>query len=283
MEHRSRILVTGANGFTGRHLIQILKRSGHEVLSLKSNLLDSTNLQKELISAKPQYLVHLAGLSFSEHENIEELYRVNTVGTMNLLDSCLKYGQFSRVLIASSAAVYGDQVNPILDETLCPSPVSHYGCSKLSMEHLSDYYRKYFRVTVVRPFNYTGPGHHEKFIIPKIVKACKEKASKISVGNVEVYREFNDVRDVCSAYEALLLGDYQEKIVNICSGNAISLADVLKIMGAKFGYYPVVDIEKKFIRRNEIHYLSGNPERLIKLTGHKFKYSIEDTLNWMLS
>jgi len=278
----SRVLITGADGFTGKHLTNFLSESGYEVFHLSSDLINKVDLDKELLAVNPAFVIHLAGISFAAHENSEEIYRVNTIGSLNLLESCRGLGDINRVILASSAAVYGNQAASVLDEALCPSPVSHYGCSKLNMELLAKSYSQYFPITVVRPFNYTGVGHDEIFVIPKIVKAFKERATELSLGNLNVYREFNDVRDVCAIYEKLLSCGSQSTLVNICSGKAICLEDILNTLETLCGYRPSIQIDEKFVRKNEIKTLSGNVGYLIELTGYEFKYSIDDTLNWML-
>ena len=282
MGSHSRALITGADGFTGKHLTDFLLERGYEVLHLSSDLLDTVNLDKELLAVNPDFVIHLAGISFAAHQNSEEIYRVNTIGSLNLLESCRGLRDINRVILASSAAVYGNQAASVLDEALCPSPVSHYGCSKLSMELLAKNYSQYFPITVVRPFNYTGVAHDEIFVIPKIVKAFKERATELSLGNINVYREFNDVRDVCAIYEKLLSCGSQSTLVNICSGKAICLEDVMTTLENLCGFRPSIQIDEKFVRKNEIKTLSGNVSRLRELTGYEFKYSIEDTLNWML-
>ena len=282
MEFHSRVFLTGAKGFTGGHLTSFLSNNGYEVIHLTSDLLDTANLNNELLSANPDFVIHLAGISFDGHANKNNFYRVNTIGSINLLESCRKLEGVKRVILASSAAVYGNQANPVLDETLCPRPVSNYGCSKLSMELLAENYIQYFPITVVRPFNYTGVGHDEIFVIPKLVKCFKEKVGEISLGNIDVYREFNDVRDVCTIYEKLLSIESQFNLVNICSGRLVGLNDILQILEIKCRYKPSINIDEKFVRRDEVKNVCGSEKRLRELTGYRFKYSIEDTLNWML-
>jgi GDP-6-deoxy-D-talose 4-dehydrogenase len=278
----SKILVTGPEGFTGRHLIRFLSNKGYEVFNLMSNLLDANNLDAEILSVNPEYVIHLGGISFAGYENNKNIYNVNTIGSINLLESCKKLRGLSRVILASSAAVYGNQVSSVLDESQCPRPTSHYGCSKLNMELLSQNYIKYFPMTIVRPFNYTGVGHDKVFVIPKIVNAFKERVAEVSLGNINVYREFNDVRDVCAIYEKLLTSRSKFDLVNICSGKAICLRDIISTLEVACGHSPKIKIDEKFLRTNDTKSLAGSPARLLKLTGYEFKYSIVDTLNWML-
>jgi nucleoside-diphosphate-sugar epimerase len=282
VESHSRVLITGADGFTGVHLAKFLRGNGYSVFPLSADLLDYAAFEKEMLEIAPNFVIHLAGISFAEHSNREEIYRVNTLGSINLLETCLKVRNIRRVILASSAAVYGNQSSYVLEESMCPHPISHYGCSKLNMELLSKSYSKYFPITIVRPFNYTGVGHHEIFVIPKIVKAFKERITEISLGNINVYREFNDVRDVCAIYEKLLITRSRFDIVNICSGKPICLRDVISTLELACEYKPKIKVDKKFVRKNDIDNLSGSPARLHNLIDYEFKFSITNTLNWML-
>jgi len=282
MGSRSKILLTGACGFTGTHLTNFLSKHAYEVFHLSSNILDVVDLEKELLEVSPDFVIHLAGISFAAHKNSEEIYRINTIGSINLLESCIKLGSLKRVIMVSSAAVYGITTNSCMNEMQCPCPVSHYGCSKLSMELLAKNYSQYFPLTIVRPFNYTGVGQDQIFVIPKIVKAFKEKATRISLGNLNVYREYNDVRDVCAIYEKLLCDKSKYNLVNICSGKAICLVEIISILETICGYKIETEVDEKLVRKNEIKSLYGSTALLQKLTGYEFKYSIEHTLNWML-
>lgn len=282
MGSHSRVLITGADGFTGRHLTTFLLGSGYEVFHLSSDLLDTVNLDKELLAINPDFVIHLAGISFAAHENSEEIYRVNTIGSLNLLESCRGLGDINRVILASSAAVYGNQVTSVLDEALCPSPVSHYGCSKLNMELLAENYSQYFPITVVRPFNYTGIGHDAIFVIPKIVKAFRQKENVLYLGNLDVFREFNDIRDICICYEKLLCITEDYCLTNICSGTTYSIRGVIDYLVGTTGFSPKIKLDKKYIRENDVQFISGNPTKMHGLINYKFKYKLENTLELML-
>jgi len=138
-------------------------------------------------------------------------------------------------------------------------------------------------IIITRPFNYSGVGQHEIFVIPKIVRAFANRDSAIELGNLNVHREFNDVRDVCAAYISLLEAPCRNEKVNICSGNPVSLAEVIMLMESISGHHPEIKINQDFVRVNEIPMLVGSNERLKRITGLTFKYSINQTLSWMYS
>lgn len=277
----SKVFLTGAKGFTGRYLIDYLRKQGCNVGYLRCDITDAEKVQKELLDFSPNFVIHLAGISFAAHSNIEEIYRVNVVGTTNLLDACVMSSSIKGVILASSAAVYGEQGLEILHEELCPRPVSHYACSKLSVEFLSHQYSKYFPITVVRPFNYTGVGHDQRFVVPKIIDAFSGGYDEVQLGNLDVAREFNDVRDICKLYYGLLEFKQDYCVTNLCSGRAVSLQTVVDLLENITGKSIRVLINPKFVRENEIKTLSGDVSKLRRLTPVEFKYNIEDTLMWM--
>ena len=284
MDGRFKVLITGAEGFTGRHLLKELTEHGYECIGLKSDLLDKDAILSEVVTVCPNYVIHLASISFTAEVDTNKIYNVNVVGSMNLLEALSKLKEPpENVILASTAAVYGVAGKSFQDEEMAPAPVSHYACSKVCMEHLAKNYANFFPITIVRPFNYTGPGHGEKFLIPKIVKAYKTGQTQIELGNLDVFREFNDVRDVCTIYRIIMSSSPAFGAVNICTGRSISLLKIIEIMDVISGVKMIVKVNPLFVRDNEIKNLSGNPSKLQGVTGYKAVYSIEDTLRTMYS
>ena len=211
-----------------------------------------------------------------------EFYRVNVIGTLNLLEALAETGRlFHRVILASSANVYGRSAQEVNPETICPAPVNHYGCSKLAMEHLAMGFRDRLPLMAVRPFNYTGRGQDANFLVPKIVEHFRKRKDSIELGNIDVRREFNDVRMVCEVYGRLLQADGTSPIVNLCSGLSHRLTDVLELMQEIAGYDIDVQVNPAFVRANELPDLRGDPARLIECIGPLSQYSLRDTLQWM--
>jgi len=265
-------LLTGAGGFTGRYMSAALRRRGYEVAGLESSgssPCDLTNA-KETVSAvqaaKPDVVVHLAAVSFVGHGNAEEFYRVNVFGTLNLLEALARLDTPpSRVLIASSANVYGTPPIEVLDETVCPHPVNHYANSKLAMEHIVRTWFDRLPIVITRPFNYTGPGQTDHFLIPKIIRHFRRRAPVIELGNLHVSRDFSDVEDIVAAYIALLDSDVRSEIVNLCSGRGIALLDVIHTMNQLAGYEIEVRVNPDFVRANEVTRLVGSNAKLRSL------------------
>ena len=200
-----RILLTGAEGFTGRHFSIAASKAGYEVFALKADLTNSEALSAEVKMVSPAYVLHLAAISAVTHADEEAFYRVNVFGTQNLLRALSKLDYLpEKVLLASSANVYGNSLESPITEKVYPSPVNHYAMSKLAMELMSRAYFQGLPIVIARPFNYTGPGHDTRFVIPKIVEHFKRCAPEIELGNLDILREYNDVRMVCQVYLGLL-------------------------------------------------------------------------------
>ncbi len=278
----SKVLITGLDGFTGQHLSNHLIDTGFSVIGLSSDLTNRDAVLAEVVACAPDFVLHLAAISFSAESNADLIYRVNVQGTLNLLDAlCALNKTPKKVILASSATVYGNLPDFVLSESLCPKPVNHYGCSKLAMEHMAQNYATKLPILITRPFNYTGIGHADHFLIPKIVKAYREGKTSLELGNLAVSREFNDVRDVCAIYHDLLVSDSSDGVVNLCSGKTISLMQLIEHMNDIAGYEMNVTVNPAFVRENEIKDLSGDTSRLCQMTKAEFKFTIQDTLRWM--
>ena len=223
-----KVLVTGADGFTGVHFVKQAREAGYDVFAFNADLTSPQAVQAQVDAAAPDVVVHLAGISFVGHDKPSAFYDVNVIGTLNLLDALLKLPKPpKRVLLASSANVYGNCEQSPISEMQAPAPLNHYAMSKLAMEHLAMTYADRLPLFFVRPFNYTGPGQVESFVIPKIVSHFKRQATTIELGNLTVEREYNDVRMVTDAYLKLLDKAEAGEIYNICSGKTYTLHQVI--------------------------------------------------------
>jgi nucleoside-diphosphate-sugar epimerase len=291
---KDRVLVTGIDGFTGAHLERELRDTDYRVFGmtkhaehvsetvLGGDLTVVGEVQHVIEAVSPNHIVHLAGLSFVEHEDPEAVYRVNVLGTLNLLEAISRAGaSVAKILIASSAHVYGAVQQSELDESVCPRPINHYGASKLAMEHLVATWFDRLPILMVRPFNYTGPGQSLKFLIPKIVDHFARRQPRIELGNLDVEREFVDVRAVCRCYRLLLESDVAGTVLNVCSGRAHALSSILDLMSEIAGYRIEVEVNPAFLRKNEIRRLIGSNERLHRVIGEQRYPAIEETLRWM--
>lgn len=292
---RSRVLITGVDGFTGRHLASLLQARNVEVRGTvlgeaaqdgsirRVDLLDFEALAAAVADVAPTHVVHLAAISFVAHGDVEQIYRTNIAGTRNLLRALAGASTGLRcVLLASSANVYGNAAQDPIDEDVAPQPANDYAVSKLAMEYMAALWSEQLPITVVRPFNYTGVGQSRQFLIPKIADAFRRRVPTLELGNIDVERDFSDVRDVVEAYRRLLAaapgGTY-----DVCSGRATSLREVLQMAGEISGYTPEVVVNPAFVRANEIKRLRGSGRRLKAVVGNWNQHSLRATLEWMLS
>ncbi len=290
------VLITGLHGFTGHYLGAALRARSARVVGLVQgsprdateatcDLTDALAVREAVARLRPTHVVHLAALSFVGHANARAFYDVNLFGTLNLLEAlALLDAPPQRVLIASSANVYGTPEVEVIDETVCPAPVNHYACSKLAMEHMARTWFDRLPIVITRPFNYTGVGQDEKFLIPKIVSHFRRRAPWIELGNLDVSRDFSDVRDVVSLYTALLLDadNVSGQTFNICSVCAHALREILALAGQISGHSLEVRVNPAFVRANELPRLLGDNRKLQTYVGWKPQRALEDTLRWML-
>ena len=277
------LLITGSDGFTGSHLTALAEKNGYKVFSLKSDLTDLQAIKEEVLNACPAYVVHLAGISSVTHSDEEAFYRVNLFGSLNLLSALKNLPQQpQKIILASSASIYGNSEEVNISEKVIPNPINHYAMSKLSMEYMSNLYADKLPIVIARPFNYTGVGHDKRFVIPKIIEHFKKHESVIELGNLDVYREYNDVRMVCDVYLKLLQFGCKGEVYNICSGRSYSLREVIALTEKITGQEINVIVNPSYVRPNEVYKLIGQPLKLISTIGDLIQYPLEKTLSWMM-
>jgi nucleoside-diphosphate-sugar epimerase len=261
-----KILLTGASGFTGAPFAAMARAAGHEVVSLDCDLADKDALRAGVLAAAPDSVVHLAAISFVGQADDSAFYAVNVLGTLNLLDALLALPVVpQRVLLASSANVYGNCNASPIAENEPPAPMNHYAMSKLAMEHMARTYAERLPLVFTRPFNYTGEGQAPQFLIPKLVSHFARRAAAIELGNLHVEREFNDIAMVCDAYLKLLAHGQPGETYNICTGVAYTLQHVIDLLTQITGHRLDVTVNPAFVRRGEVHRLCGSPVKLQEL------------------
>lgn len=291
-----KILVTGSNGFTGQYVCKSFAARGYDVVGLvnsdpgpgpgqcKCDLTDAQALKKIIAQVQPDGVIHLAAQSFVGHSDERSFYDINLFGTLNLLDALERVGKsLSKIVIASSANVYGQMADACITEASVPNPVNHYAASKLAMECMVKARWDRLPILITRPFNYTGPGQQEPFLIPKIVNHFKQRKAVIELGNLDVARDFSDVRDISAAYLGLYESDASSEIFNLCSGRIYGLGDIVTMMNQIAGYDIEVVVNPDFVRANEIKVLGGDNSKFIALTKLTAQYQLDETLRVMLS
>jgi GDP-6-deoxy-D-talose 4-dehydrogenase len=291
-----RALITGLSGFTGRHMAALLLEEGFEVwgtvisasefvpgtTAVPVDLLDLDAMRACVADARPDVVVHLAGLAHVTGNPPSSSYLVNIMGSRNLLEALTTLDRRPRaVLLASTSNVYGNTDAEVIDETVPIRPGNDYAVSKMAMEHMARLWLDRLPVFFTRPFNYTGVGQGEDFLLPKLVGHHARHERRISLGNLNVHRDFSDVRDVVNVYARLLDVAPAGEAFNICSGVGHSLSDLLVMLERIAGYKIDVFVDPRFIRHNEIARLVGSHNKLRRVIGRVPVTPIHDTLEWM--
>lgn len=292
-----KILLTGASGFTGRHFISLATKLGYQCIALchknvgdiagcsetyVASFSDKQQLKLQIEKIEPDFVVHLAAISFVAHDDCSEIYETNLQGTINLLDVLIELKlPIKKVLLASSGNVYGNNTDLPISEKTCISPMNDYAVSKVSMELAAKIRTLKLPILIVRPFNYTGVGQASHFLIPKIVAAFKKKQENIELGNLDVARDFSDVRDVVAAYIKLIESNVNEGVFNVCTGTATSLLTIIEKLNKLANCTIQVKVNPDFVRENEIKELYGSNQKLLSVIDDYQTHKLSDTLEWM--
>lgn len=296
----TRTLITGIAGFTGRYVASLLADRGHEIHGIlhgdqsgavtdawhvyNADVADFSAVDRVIREVRPDYVLHLAGIAFPTHSDVAEIYRSNVIGTRQLLEALSRLAAPPRsVLLVSSASVYGNADCEVIRECANYAPASDYGVSKVALEYVARLYTASLPIVIARPFNYTGRGQSSQFLIPKIVEHARRRSTSIELGNLDVSRDFSDVRDVADIYARLLAeptaigGTY-----NVCSGKSVSLREVLGAVQSLSGHQLDVRVNPAFVRANEVYTQRGSKVRLESVIGPARGRDFEETLSWML-
>ncbi|HHW62987.1 MAG TPA: NAD-dependent epimerase/dehydratase family protein [Rhodocyclaceae bacterium] len=290
-----RALITGIKGFTGQYVTAELEQHGWAVWGIGSHdesedaryrrvdLADTAGLRAVIAEVQPDAVVHLAAIAYVGHGDADAFYMVNLIGTRNLLSALASSNKKPEcVLLASSANVYGNATEGVLSETSPPNPANDYAVSKLAMEYMARLWMDKLPIVIARPFNYTGVGQTESFLLPKIVGHFRRGAEVIELGNLDVWRDFSDVRAVAQAYRRLLEVCPAGETVNVCSGKAHSLREVIAMAESVSGRSIQVQVNPAFVRASEVKTLCGDATKLRSVIGEWATPPLEDTLRWML-
>ena len=285
-----RVLLTGSGGFTGRPLAARLRQDGHEVCGitkgpatsdeLQGDLLDQDWVHRIVAETNPTIIIHLAALSPTQQTD-RGAYAVNIDGTANLLSAAAGLRERPRrVLAASSAAVYAPPIDdrPVAEDHPL-APRGPYAESKRAMEDVASTYADRLPILVTRPFNYTGPGQDPaNFLVPKLVDHFVRRAPHINLGNLDLFRDFSDIRRVVEAYARLVTQPVDHSVVNICSGRTIHLASIIALLQEISGHSIEVGTDPGLVRPGEPRTIQGSAARLESMLGDLPNPDFRDTL-----
>ena len=290
-----RALITGANGFVGRHLCNHLSDCGDEVVAVDrdSNVTVAGKVERVFREHLPEAIYHLAALSHvgDSWKNRIEFVRVNVFGTRNVVEAAYKAVPNASVLFVSSADVYGIVTEDELPirETRPAVPVNPYSQSKFQAELLAKSIASENdqRVVIVRPFNHIGPGQSDKFVVPalasRLLDALDRGVHEIPVGDLSTRRDFSDVRDVVKAYRLLMECGRSGEVYNVASGHDTALIDIAHDLVAQIApdvrLVPDVDL----LRPVEVPVMRGSYRKLHKATGWEPTISLSTSLSDVVS
>jgi GDP-4-dehydro-6-deoxy-D-mannose reductase len=311
-----RVLVTGADGFVGRHVVEWLVRSGHEVAAgcrpggepadrwlgqrarglvnlIPLEVTDSASVSAAL-SRPFEAIVHLAAVASGSEARQDpgRAWVVNAAGTARLVDAAValraNLGVDPLLLVVSTAEVYGNGPTSPRVETDPLSPQSPYAASKVGAEvaALEAWRRTGLRVVIARAFPHTGPGQLPVYVVPAFLQRLRAArdagAAEVRTGNLDPVRDLLDVRDVAAAYIALLTQGTPGEAYNIARGEGVTLRALFSRLAEMVGanVKPVPD--PSLMRPGDIQYLVGNASKLRRATGWSPRFTLEQTLREMV-
>lgn len=303
-------MVTGANGFVGRHLVDALLEKGNQVvavsgphskqsssLSVRENLIhehadlsETDGFREIVVRHQPDEVYHLAGIAVTHGVSAESYYEANVLGAYRWAEIVQRErGDQCAFLFVSSASVYGSLTdnNRRFKETDILRPTSLYGASKASAEaHLCTLLPKGLDLRIARPFNHTGPGQQTGFLCPDLAMRIKKEFEKqcdgdiqIPVGRMDAIRDFMDVRDVVRAYICIMASANSGAVVNVCSGIGLSVLEMAEILAQEIGSERRIRyMQNATLVRGESDRIIGDDKVLRGLGDWKPRYSVNETL-----
>jgi GDP-4-dehydro-6-deoxy-D-mannose reductase len=285
-----RALITGGKGFVGQWLAAHLKDCGDDVavIDIETDVADGAALRRVMTEVTPDAVYHLAAMTHvgESWENPSQVLRVNVLGTAEILAAARSLESSVRVLVVSSAEVYGvvtPEQLPLREDTPT-KPASPYAASKLAAEAVAlQAWRGFGQpVVVVRPFNHIGPGQSPNFFVPalakRIVEARRSGARSLPVGNLTTRRDFTDVRDVVVAYRLLVERGVSGTVYNVCSGRDVAMSEVARELLELSGAELTLETDPALLRPVDVPVLRGSAELLTSATGWEPRIPLATTL-----
>jgi GDP-4-dehydro-6-deoxy-D-mannose reductase len=301
-----RILITGGTGFVGSHLIRFLKSSDAKIIAVssgnatfqepgvdycKADIRNPDDVRAVVREANPSQIYHLAGVSMvaDSWTNPRFTFDVNVIGSYNVFEAAMRLSSSPKILNVSTSQVYAPS-DSALTETSLLGPSNPYAATKAIAELLMVQYQKFTSggIITARAFNHTGPGQLPSFLLPSVAKQLAEMEAGLipevlKVGNINVKRDFTDVRDVVIAYRELLEKGKIGEIYNVCSGRAIPLADLVGELQKNCSAAVKIEVDPARLRSSEPSQVVGNPTKIWRATGWSPRVPLESTLNDLMA
>ncbi|UFH33331.1 GDP-mannose 4,6-dehydratase [Chryseobacterium sp. C-71] len=293
-----KILITGFSGFVSKHFLEYIDTLEEKIVVegidineptfnlygfknitcrfTQLDLLNKNEIDNLIFQFQPEYILHLASFSsvaFS-WKNPVASFTNNTNIFLNLLEQIKNLNLKCRILSVGSSEEYGKVSKDAipLNETEILNPISPYAVARVSQELLSKVYVSGYHLDIVltRSFNHIGPGQKDLFVVPSFVKRILEikkynLTSVLKTGDLSIIRDFTDVRDVVRAYHLILTKGVSGEIYNVCSGNGISLEEIIKKISSNVDIDITTERDESLIRPNDNEIIIGNNSKLKKL------------------
>jgi GDP-4-dehydro-6-deoxy-D-mannose reductase len=297
-----RVLVTGADGFVGRHLCTFLHESGDVVVPLAGrvdpsapqldaptvDVRDAEAIREAITRARPEAIVHLAGIASVavSHAQPAMAFEVNALGTLNVCVAARALESDVRLVLVSSGEVYGATATSVPATEQTPlAPTSPYAASKVAAETIGFQFARSYGMHVIcaRPFSHLGAGQAPTFAIPSFAKQLEDArrsgqpAATLAVGNLEAIRDFSHVRDVVAGYRLLIERGISGEAYNICSGVGRTIRSVLDELIERADMNVEVHVDPSKLRPADIPSQIGNAAKLHAL-GWKPRWTVGDAL-----
>ena len=300
----SRVLIFGAGGFVGSYLCKEFLNNGYKVSGTdkgeesalpsevdfyRTDLMQANEVEKLINQIQPDIIVNLAAISSvgASWNMPQTTMAINVIGALNIMEAARKSEQKPRILFVGSSEEYVISENP-LDENTQLNANNPYGISKVTQEQFAKLYREQYglKIYCVRPFNHTGIGQRDSFVLPSFCKQVAEidksgKDGKIQVGNLKVKRDFSHVKDVVRAYRMIVESDNCNQIYNVGSGNAYSLEDMLTYIIGLSNQHIEIEVDQDRIRPTDQPVICCDRSLIGKELGWEPQYNVYDALKEM--
>lgn len=299
----SKVLIFGISGFVGKYLTLEFVNCGYSVYGsdkvnsgipdeipfVEANLLDGVQVEKVISDIGPDMIVNLAAISsVSASWDIPQVtMSVNVIGALNILEAARKQNRKPRVMFIGSSEEYADSEKPINEETKLNAN-NPYGISKMAQERFATVYRERYNMAVycVRPFNHTGIGQKDSFVLPSFCKQVADieiggKPGIIKVGNLSAIRDFSNVKDIVRAYRMIIESNDCKEIYNVGYGKAYSLNEILSYIVSLSSQKIEIEIDSSRVRPVDTPLICCDNKKIKSKLGWSPQYSIFDTLKEM--
>lgn len=274
----------GGSGFIGRALCSHLANHGHSISSpsrTAAPVQDREALASLFRESKPDCVINLAGIATVSLPDPLAYYEANAFGHLNVLDALASVRAGTRVILASSANVYGSGKRSPLCVEDRPAPLNHYGLSKLMAEEFGRLYSDRHQVCAVRIFNCIGLGQKKSYLVPKIVDAFRSRTKRLVLGNLAVARDYVDLRDVCAMWRLVVEARVVPDVINFGTGTTSSIDAIIRHLVEMTGHQVQVESDLSLRRSSDIEFQCADTSGLSEL-GFEREFALRDTLRWML-